>query len=178
MRINTNIASLNAREANTNTNKQLNSSLEKLSSGLRINKASDDASGLAIADKLRTQASAIGQSISNGNSAIALTQIADKAMAEQSNILDIVNKTRTFKTLNSQINATSKGFSNLNKYNGINTIIINETELRQELKDQTGEVNTLGHRLIKNRNCKNLIVTSGQQGAKLFKKNVKMRTFL
>lgn len=89
------------------------------------------------------------------------------------NILDIVNKTRTFKTLNSQINATSKGFSNLNKYNGINTIIINETELRQELKDQTGEVNTLGHRLIKNRNCKNLIVTSGHQGAKLFKKNVK-----
>ena len=90
MRINTNIASLSAREANTNTNKNLTNSLSKLSSGLRINKASDDASGLAIADKLRTQASSIGQSISNGNSAIALTQIADKAMAEQSNILDIV----------------------------------------------------------------------------------------
>ena len=90
MRINTNIASLNAREANTNTNKQLNNSLEKLSSGLRINKASDDASGLAIADKLRTQASSLGQSIANGNSAISLTQIADKAMAEQSNILDII----------------------------------------------------------------------------------------
>ncbi|QKJ24469.1 flagellin [Poseidonibacter lekithochrous] len=90
MRINTNVASLNAREAATNTNNNLQSSLEKLSSGLRINKASDDASGLAIADKLRTQASSIGQSISNGNSAVALTQIADKAMAEQSNILDIV----------------------------------------------------------------------------------------
>ncbi|MGA1933637.1 flagellin [Arcobacter sp. YIC-464] len=90
MRINTNVASLQAREANTNTNKSLTNSLEKLSSGLRINKASDDASGLAIADKLRTQASGTGQAISNGNSAIALTQIADKAMAEQSNILDIV----------------------------------------------------------------------------------------
>ena len=90
MRINTNVASLSAREANTNTNKNLTNSLEKLSSGLRINKASDDASGLAIADKLRTQASSLGQSISNGNSAIALTQIADKAMAEQSNILDII----------------------------------------------------------------------------------------
>ncbi|AXH10867.1 flagellin [Malaciobacter halophilus] len=90
MRINTNTASLMAQEANTNTNKSLTNSLEKLSSGLRINKASDDASGLAIADKLRTQASSIGQSISNGNSAISLTQIADKAMAEQSNILDIV----------------------------------------------------------------------------------------
>ena len=90
MRINTNIASMNAQEAASNTNKSLSNSLEKLSSGLRINKASDDASGLSIADKLRTQASSIGQSISNGNSAVALTQIADKAMAEQSNILDIV----------------------------------------------------------------------------------------
>jgi flagellin len=90
MRINTNVASLNAQEQATNTNSRLSSSLEKLSSGLRINKASDDASGLAIADKLRTQASSIGQSISNGNSAVALVQIADKAMGEQSNILDII----------------------------------------------------------------------------------------
>jgi len=90
MRINTNIASLTALEANTQVNKNLTNSLEKLSSGLRINKASDDASGMAIADKLRTQASSVGQAISNGNSAIALIQIADKAMAEQSNILDIV----------------------------------------------------------------------------------------
>ncbi|MGA1941508.1 flagellin [Arcobacter sp. YIC-310] len=90
MRINTNIASMQAHEAARNTSNNLSSSLEKLSSGLRINKASDDASGLSIADKLRTQASSIGQSISNGNSAVALTQIADKAMAEQSNILDIV----------------------------------------------------------------------------------------
>ncbi len=92
MRINTNISSLNAQEATTQTNNNLRSSLEKLSSGLRINKASDDASGLAIADKLRTQASSITQAISNGNSATALTQIADKAMAEQSNILDIVKQ--------------------------------------------------------------------------------------
>jgi len=90
MRINTNVASLNAQESATKTNVNLSSSLEKLSSGLRINKASDDASGLSIADKLRTQASSIGQGISNANSAVSLTQIADKAMAEESNILDIV----------------------------------------------------------------------------------------
>ena len=90
MRINTNVASLTAQEASTNTNKALSSSLEKLGSGLRINKAADDASGLAIADKLRTQASSLGQGISNANSASALIQIADKAMAEQSNILDTV----------------------------------------------------------------------------------------
>ncbi len=90
MRINTNVNSLNARESATNTNNRLASSLEKLSSGLRINKASDDASGLSIADKLRTQASSIGQGISNANSAVSLTQIADKAMAEESNIVDII----------------------------------------------------------------------------------------
>ncbi len=92
MRINTNVASLGAQEAATQTGKNIGSALEKLSTGLRINKASDDASGLSIADKLRTQASSIGQAISNGNSAVTLTQIADKAMAEQSNILDIVKQ--------------------------------------------------------------------------------------
>jgi len=92
MKINTNVAALTAQEANANTNLALQSSLEKLSSGLRINKASDDASGLSIADKLRTQASSIGQSISNANSGISLVQIADKAMAEESNILDIIKQ--------------------------------------------------------------------------------------
>ena len=91
MRINTNIASMNAQNNSSQTNMSLQSSLEKLSSGLRINKASDDSSGMAIADKLRTQASSIGQGISNATSGNALIQIADKAMAEQSNILDIVN---------------------------------------------------------------------------------------
>ncbi len=90
MRINTNVSSLTAQEAAQNTSKSITSSLEKLSTGLRINKASDDASGLAIADKLRTQATSLGQGISNGNSAIALLQIADKSMGEQSNILDTI----------------------------------------------------------------------------------------
>ncbi len=90
MRINTNVASLNAQEAATNTRNKITSSLEKLSTGLKINKASDDASGLAIADKLRTQARSIGQGIDNGNSAVSLIQIADKSMSEQSNILDTV----------------------------------------------------------------------------------------
>ena len=90
MRINTNVSSLTAQESAINTNSKLSSSLEKLSSGLKINKASDDASGLAIADKLRTQATSINQGVDNGNSAVALLQIADKSMAEQSNILDTI----------------------------------------------------------------------------------------
>ena len=90
MRINTNISSLMAQENSRNTSLNINSSLEKLSSGLRINKASDDASGLAIADKLRTQASSLSKAVDNVNSAISLTQIADKAMSEQSSILDTI----------------------------------------------------------------------------------------
>jgi flagellin len=90
MRINTNISSLTAQEAAKNTNNAIKNSLEKLSTGLKINKASDDASGLAIADKLRTQATSLNQGVANGNSAVSLLQIADKSMAEQSNILDII----------------------------------------------------------------------------------------
>ncbi|WP_226905297.1 flagellin N-terminal helical domain-containing protein [Poseidonibacter ostreae] len=90
MIINTNVSSITAQEAATNTGKSIKSSLEKLSTGLKINKASDDASGLAIADKLRTQATSIDQGVANGNSAVTLLQIADKSMAEQSNILDTI----------------------------------------------------------------------------------------
>lgn len=90
MRINTNVASLVAQENAANTQFKLSSSLEKLSSGLKINKAADDASGLAIADKLRTQGTSIDQGIANGNSAVTLLQIADKSMSEQSNILDTI----------------------------------------------------------------------------------------
>ena len=90
MRISTNISSLTAQEAAVNTGKSITTSLEKLSTGLRINKASDDASGLSIADKLRTQATSINQGIANGNSAVSLLQIADKSMGDQSNILDTI----------------------------------------------------------------------------------------
>ncbi|MFA7022666.1 flagellin [Aliarcobacter sp.] len=90
MKINTNVSSLTAQEAASNTNNSIKNSLEKLSTGLKINKASDDASGLAIADKLRTQVTSLNQGVANGNSAISLLQIADKSMAEQSKILDTI----------------------------------------------------------------------------------------
>ncbi|MPB16723.1 flagellin A [Campylobacter lari] len=89
-RINTNVASLNA-QANANLNSRaLDTSLSRLSSGLRINSAADDASGMAIADSLRSQASTLGQAINNGNDAIGILQTADKAMDEQLKILDTI----------------------------------------------------------------------------------------
>ncbi|HEF1623529.1 TPA: flagellin A [Campylobacter lari] len=89
-RINTNVASLNA-QANANLNSRaLENSLGRLSSGLRINSAADDASGMAIADSLRSQANTLGQAISNGNDALGILQTADKAMDEQLKILDTI----------------------------------------------------------------------------------------
>ena len=89
-RINTNIAAMTAHAAGVANNRKLSNSLEKLSTGLRINKAADDASGLQIADSLRDQADALGQAIRNANDAIGVMQIADKAMDEQVKILDTI----------------------------------------------------------------------------------------
>ncbi|EPM6083140.1 flagellin A [Campylobacter jejuni] len=94
-RINTNVAALNAK-ANSDLNaKSLDSSLARLSSGLRINSAADDASGMAIADSLRSQANTLGQAISNGNDALGILQTADKAMDEQLKILDTIKTKAT-----------------------------------------------------------------------------------
>ncbi|HBK1886036.1 TPA: flagellin A, partial [Campylobacter jejuni] len=70
-------------------------SLSRLSSGLRINSAADDASGMAIADSLRSQANTLGQAISNGNDALGILQTADKAMDEQLKILDTIKTKAT-----------------------------------------------------------------------------------
>lgn len=69
-----------------------NQALNRISTGLQINQASDDASGLAIAQNLEVQASGISQAISNVNSGVASTQIADSAISEQSNILNNVKE--------------------------------------------------------------------------------------
>ncbi|EAI2173720.1 flagellin A [Campylobacter coli] len=94
-RINTNVAALNAK-ANADLNsKSLDASLSRLSSGLRINSAADDASGMAIADSLRSQANTLGQAINNGNDALGILQTADKAMDEQLKILDTIKTKAT-----------------------------------------------------------------------------------
>ena len=89
-RINTNISAMNAYVNSSSTSRALDESISKLSSGLRINKAADDASGMTIADSLKAQASALGQAIANGNDAIGIVQTADKAMDEQLSILNTI----------------------------------------------------------------------------------------
>lgn len=94
-RINTNIAAMNAHTNATLNNRELDTSLARLSSGLRINTAADDASGMVIADSLKSQANSLGQAIKNANDAIGMVQTADKAMDEQIKILDTIKTKAT-----------------------------------------------------------------------------------
>lgn len=92
MRIVTNVAALQGVVANTNNSSNLQKSLERLSTGLKINAAKDNASGMAIANQLKTQASSLGTAIDNGNQANSVLLTADKAIEEQSNILDQIKQ--------------------------------------------------------------------------------------
>jgi len=88
--------------------RKLNASLEKLSTGLRINKAADDASGLQIADSLKNQADSLSQAIKNANEAIGLLQIADKAMDEQLKIVNTIKVKATQAAQDGQTTETRK----------------------------------------------------------------------
>ncbi len=88
--INTNLAALNAHRNLSRVDEQRNNTLERLSTGLRINKAADDASGLSIANGFLAQSLGIGQAIQNGTDATSLVQIADGALQESTNILNTV----------------------------------------------------------------------------------------
>jgi len=107
-RINTNVAAMNSHQIGVGNNRSLDGSLEKLSSGLRINKAADDASGMAIADSLRNQANSLGQAIRNANDAIGIIQTADKAMDEQIKILDTIKVKATQSAQDGQTESTRK----------------------------------------------------------------------
>ncbi len=90
LKINTNIAALTAHANMKKTDYRLGKSLEKLSTGLRINRAADDASGLSIANSLKAQSLGIGQAIKNANDGISIVQIADAALDEAINIVNII----------------------------------------------------------------------------------------
>ncbi len=87
LRINTNIASINAQKNLAKTQSQLERSLDRLSSGLRITRASDDAAGLSISESLRAQIRGLGQAQRNANDGISVIATAEGALAEISNIL-------------------------------------------------------------------------------------------
>ena len=90
--INSNVASLNAqRNLNTSQN-SLNTSLTRLSSGLRINSAKDDAAGLAISERMTSQIRGLNQAVRNANDGISLSQTAEGALGEIGNNLQRIRE--------------------------------------------------------------------------------------
>ena len=85
--INTNIASLNAQKNLSKTQNALNKSIGRLSSGLRINSAKDDAAGMAISNRFTTQIRGLDQAVRNANDGISLLQTSEGAMQETTSIL-------------------------------------------------------------------------------------------
>ena len=90
--INTNVASLNAQRNLTSSQSSLATSLQRLSSGLRINSAKDDAAGLAISDRFTTQIRGLNQAARNANDAISLSQTAEGALGEVSSNLQRIRE--------------------------------------------------------------------------------------
>ncbi|GAA0178093.1 flagellin [Clostridium sediminicola] len=87
MRINNNLGAMNTYSRLTNTNALKEKSLEKLSSGLRINRAADDAAGLAISEKMRSQIKGLNQASRNAQDGISLIQTAEGALSETHSML-------------------------------------------------------------------------------------------
>ena len=80
LRVNTNLASINAQRNLADTTQRLQKSLQRLSSGLRISRSSDDAAGLAISEGFRAEIRGLAQASRNANDGISLLQIAEGAL--------------------------------------------------------------------------------------------------
>ena len=85
--VNTNLSALNAQHNLSKQAKDMDQAMSRLSSGLRINSAADDAAGSAIASKMEAQTRSLGVAIRNANDAISMTQTAEGALGEVENIL-------------------------------------------------------------------------------------------
>ncbi|WP_028830132.1 flagellin N-terminal helical domain-containing protein [Proteocatella sphenisci] len=137
MRIQNNIMAMNAHRALGNNNNATSKSLEKLSSGFKINRAGDDAAGLAISEKMRSQIKGLETAQANANDGISLVQTAEGALTEVHSMLNRMTELATksangtmqnevdrdaiqseFKSLSSEIDRISKGTN----FNGINLI--------------------------------------------------------
>lgn len=112
LRINTNVASLNAQRNLRGTRVSMNKALEKLSSGQRINRAGDDAAGLAISENLKAQIRGLKQAERNAEDGVSLVQIAEGALSEVSSIL-IRLRELAVQAASDTIGATERKFLNV-----------------------------------------------------------------
>ncbi len=156
LRIATNISALNSQRHMVNTRKLLDRSLERLSSGYRINKAGDDAAGLAISEKLRAKTRGLVQAQRNASDGISLIQVAEGGLEEVQNILvrlrelgvqaasdTIGNQERKY--LNEEYQALKEEvdrIANVTEFNG--TVLLDGTGGSLDFQVNTGGQNLLG----------------------------------
>ncbi|MFN8542674.1 MAG: flagellin [Candidatus Binatia bacterium] len=115
--VNTNLASINAQRHLEETGLNLNRALERLSSGVRINNAFDDAAGLAIADRLSRDVRVLGQAVRNANDGISALAIGEKALGSVTDILtrlsELASQSATGTVTNTQRSAIQAEFTAL-----------------------------------------------------------------
>ena len=107
----------------------MNTAMQRLSSGLRINSAADDAAGSAIASKLTSQVKSLGQAIRNANDAISLTQTAEGALGEVENILQRMREL-SVQSGNDTLNASDR------------------SQIQAELDQLAAEIDAIAQKLI------------------------------
>jgi flagellin len=112
MSINTNVISLNSQRALSNSQGSLSTTMERLSSGLRVNNAKDDAAGLAIASRMESQVRGQNVAIRNANDAISLAQTAEGAIGK---VTDMLQRMRELAVQSANATNTSADRSNLDK---------------------------------------------------------------
>jgi flagellin len=140
--INTNVMSLNAQRNLVNTGNSLATSLERLSSGLRINSAKDDAAGLGIAQKQQGLLLSLNQAVRNANDGISMIQTAESAMNEVQSMMQRMRELAT-QASSDTVGATERGFIN----DELTQLVeeINNIATRTEFNDQkllTGSLST------------------------------------
>jgi flagellin len=119
--INTNVQSLNAQRALTTSQNSLSSSMQRLSSGLRINSARDDAAGLSISDRMNAQIKGMSVAVRNANDAISLAQTAEGSL---STVTDVLQRMRELAVQSQNGSMTASDRSNLDtEYAALNSEI-------------------------------------------------------
>lgn len=119
MTINTNVMSLNAQRNTSATQNSLATSMQRLSSGLRVNSAKDDAAGLAIAERMNTQVRGMTVAIRNANDGISLAQVAEGGLSTVSNMMqrmrELAVQASNSTNQASDLSALNKEYSELSK---------------------------------------------------------------
>ena len=153
MRINTNMSAMNTYSRLTSANASKSGSLAKLSSGLRINKAGDDAAGLSISEKMKNQISGLTQATRNAQDGISLVQTAEGALNETHSMLNRMrdllvqasngtNQDEDLSAINDELTtlkAEIKNIAETTTFNGINILDGSATTVTLQIGANAGE---------------------------------------